>query len=93
MAGLHFTEDGEAGYQRLLADPARKVLLTRVEDVLDLLQENPGDQRLRRRRFARANMWAVPIRDHEENWLVLWRRYPALPDTVVITYIGPDSFG
>jgi hypothetical protein len=37
-------------------------------------------------------MWAVPVRDHQENWLVIWKPYPAIPNAVVITYIGPDSF-
>lgn len=64
----------------------------RVDALLDVLAEDPGDRRVRRRELrsppAPAPFWGFVVRGREEDYLVLWQLVDA--DTVVVRYLGPD---
>jgi hypothetical protein len=73
----------------------------RIEALLDVLEEDPGDPRVRRRSVrasagASANVagpvWGFTVRGRDTDYLVLWQ--PAADDdaAVDVRYIGADVF-
>ena len=87
MAELLFEEAADAALTSMEADPGRGELLARVNEVLDLLEDDPGDRRVRQRRYQIVDAWGVPVHGNGEDWLILWD----LQDSqVVIRYLGPD---
>ncbi|MFD0854611.1 hypothetical protein ACFQ07_20405 [Actinomadura adrarensis] len=89
MAILDFSPDAFSAYQGLADTPTRGVLLDRIDEVLDLLEKNPGQQRLRRHRLNPPGVWAVLVHAHDETWAILWAQRPEDPDAVMIEYLGP----
>lgn len=88
MADLLFEEHADAGLSALETDPTRTGLLRRINEVLDLLAADPGDQRVRRRRYQSIDAWGIPISSDGEEWLILWDFHDQ--DHVAIRYLGPD---
>lgn len=62
-----------------------------VQYVLDLLEENPGDARVRANRFIRPPVWAAHVSTpaDEDPWVVLWSMTDSGP---YVVYIGPSVF-
>jgi hypothetical protein len=89
---LRFSVDAEFVYERLDADPSRVALLDLIDEALDLLEENPGDPRVRQCRFSKIDGWGIKIRDRYEEWLIFWEPHLAADDEVVVSYIRPDPF-
>ncbi|MGH9115201.1 MAG: hypothetical protein ACRDWW_05160 [Acidimicrobiales bacterium] len=88
MAELLFEEHADAVLTAMEADPTRAELLDRVNEVLDLLETDPGNRRVRRRRYQLIAAWGVPVRGNDEDWLILWDFHEA--DVVAIRYLGAD---
>ncbi|HXP18214.1 MAG TPA: hypothetical protein VN840_01085 [Streptosporangiaceae bacterium] len=48
------------------------------------------------RRFAGGSfgdgLWGIPVRDHSEDWLIVWERDREEDDLVVVRYLGTDPF-
>lgn len=87
MAELLLEEATDAALTSLEADSGRHELLARVNEVLDILEDDPGDRRVRRRRYQIIDTWGVPVHGDGEDWLVLWDLQGS---QVVIRYLGPD---
>ena len=64
----------------------------RVDALLDVLAEDSGDRRMRRRELrsppAPLPFWGFVVRGQDEDYLVLWQQRD--PDTVVVRYLGLD---
>ena len=88
MAELLFEEHADAALSALESDPARARLLERINEVLDLLEADPGDRRVRRRRYHTVKCWGVPVSGDGEGWLLLWDFQAE--GVIAIRYLGPD---
>jgi len=82
----------DATLAALEADPGRSLLLDGVNRVLDQLEVDPADDRVRRIRFQNPPLWCVRVFAGGEEWVVLWRPHATEPDVAVVQYIGPASF-
>lgn len=58
--------------QRVFDDPALEQLAERIEDILDLLDEDPGNRQLRKHRMQEPKLWAVPVHGAGEDFVLLW---------------------
>ena len=72
-----------------LANGTQKELWERVNDILDAIEDDPGDRKVRRRRFDRPPLWAVPVSGSGERYMVLWNE---TSEHILIQYIGPAIF-
>ena len=89
MANLLFSPDADRQLSAVAADPALEHLYHRINDVLDLIEDNPDDYRVRRRRYQRPPIWGVvvPTKDTHRDWLILWSETDRGP---LIHYVGED---
>ena len=89
MASLRFSVDADQRLTALAADVGRQELYNHVNDVLDLIEDDPGNSRLRRRRYQQPFIWGVVVssRDAESDWLILWSESERGP---LVHYIGED---
>lgn len=78
--------EARAQLEGLKYDPAKRQLADRVVELLKLLRDDPGDDRVRRRRYQK-HLWGIPTRGSGEDWVILWR---GDADAVEVIYIGPD---
>jgi hypothetical protein len=63
-------------------------LLRRIEDAIDALADDPGSRDSRKRGF-RGGTFGIPVRDREDDWLIIWE-YDK--DIIAVRYIGLDPF-
>ncbi|WP_283135619.1 hypothetical protein [Rhizohabitans arisaemae] len=91
MADIEFDPQPRDAYALLEKTSAGTQLLDAIDDALDLLENDSGDARVRRRSF-RDGLWGIPVRDRAEDWLIIWEQDPGQVDTVVIRYLGVDPF-
>lgn len=64
----------------------------RVDDVLDLLEHDHTQPRVRRHRLQKPALWMIVVRAPDgdgDDYAILW---DLDEDTVVIRYIGPNIF-
>ena len=89
MASLLFGADADRRLTALAADGGRQELYNHVNDILDLIEDDPGNPRLRRRRYQRPPIWGVVVssRDAAGDWLILWSETDRGP---LVHYIGED---
>ena len=87
MGTLLFNSDADRQLSLLQADTYRSQLYDRINDVLDAIEDDPGDPLVRRRRYRLPPVWGVPVHGSGEDWLVLWSGTEAGP---LIHYIGED---
>lgn len=92
MATLHFSPAAERAYRQLDADPTACGLLDRIDRILDLLEADPGDARVRQRHFAKIGAWGVAVRYRHVDLLIIWEMSPTHPLDVNVNYIGSDPF-
>lgn len=93
MAVVRYDAEAAAALDRLVNDAARRTLWERVNDGLDLLENDPGDARVRRHRFADPPLWAFTIAGDDEEWVILWQPDPDSADAVIVEYLGSSNFG
>ena len=89
MARLLFNVNADRRLTALAADPAHERLYNQVNDVLDLIEDDPSDPRVRRRRYQSPPIWGVvvPAADAPRDWLILWSETSRGP---LVHYIGED---
>ena len=89
MASLLFSVDADRRLTVLAADAGRQELYDHVNDILDLIEDDPSNPRLRRRRYQQPPIWGVvvPSRNAESDWLILWSETERCP---LVHYIGED---
>ncbi len=90
MADLWFDPDANKAVAR--PESEGSLLGRRVVEVLDWLEADPSDPRVRRIRFHHPALWCVTVVAGEEEWAVLWEPHDTEPDAVVVRYVGPASF-
>jgi len=90
MTDVLFEPNADAAMSALEADPSRDRLLERVDAALELLATSPGDARCRRRSYSPLEqMWGIPVRSGDDDWLIIWKHGPGR-DEVTVRYVGPD---
>jgi hypothetical protein len=89
-AELRATDEAFGQLETLRTDPLRKELRAAVETALAALEDDPGQDAVRRHRFvSNPAVWGIPVRTRDDDWLILWE--PADdPGVVVVRYIGPS---
>ena len=87
MGTLLFNLDAERQLTPLEGDTRLGRLYNRINDVLDAIEDDPGDPVVRRRRYRSPPVWGVPVHGSGEDWLVLWSETEAGP---LVHYIGED---
>lgn len=89
MASLLFGVDADRRLTALAGDAGRQELYNHVNDILDLIEDDPGNPRVRRRRYQQPPIWGVvvPSRETEGDWLILWSETERGP---LVHYIGED---
>jgi len=89
----------DAVAQRVLAalHDTEPMTAERIEELLDVLEEDPGDLRVRRRALraaaaARSDVvgpiWGFTVRGRDADYLVLWQAAAEDHDAVDVRYIG-----
>ena len=66
-------------------------MLDAIDAALDILEDNPGDTRARKRAFT-SGVFGMTIRDRTDNWVLLWELDDHNSDIVRVRYLGPDPF-
>ncbi len=89
MATLRFLPDADAELRRLLDSPELQTLYERLNDLLDILEDDPGDHRVRRRRYDTIDSWGFDVHGSGEDLLVIWTRPDEPPEVILVKYIGP----
>jgi hypothetical protein len=89
---LYFDTDADTALARLEADPSQSLLLRRMNELLDVLETDPADPRVRRVRFQRPRLWCFTVFTADEEWAVLWEPHPEEADAVIVRYLAPASF-
>lgn len=79
-------------YEHLRKDPRRRKVLDRVDEILDALEENPGQAWLRAHRFQDPPLWCVTFDAAGEAWAILWSLGEDDEDRVLVDYIGSANF-
>ncbi|MGH9917970.1 MAG: hypothetical protein ACRD6W_03725 [Nitrososphaerales archaeon] len=72
MPELFFSGPAQEGIRRLEAGPQLEVLLTRVNEVLDLIEREPGSAEARRMRFREPPSWGIQVGFREHSFVVTW---------------------
>ena len=66
-------------------------LLDKIDLVLDELEKDPGQAKLRQYRWSDPPLWGVQVRDRVRDHLVLWALENQDDESVVVIYyVGPD---
>jgi hypothetical protein len=76
----------------LLNDARRSAVAERVVNALHALNDNPGEERFRRRSYAPSVDWGFLVRTRDEEVLILWDWDPD-HEMVRVRYVGPDLLG
>jgi len=89
-----FSPDADSALDDLEKDPANDRFVDAIWDVTDHIAEHPNSAMARRRALRTVQghtAWLVPIplRHHDDLWVVLWQ---PRGDDALIAYIGPEDF-
>lgn len=84
---LLFSPEAERQLAALRNDHRSGILYERVNEMLDLIESDPTDRRVRRRRYRQPPVWGVPVHGSGHDWLVLWGETAGGP---AIFYLGED---
>lgn len=69
---IGFDDDAWDGIQALFDDDSRPNLAERLDAMLDILETDPGDARVRRHRMQQPRLWHFSVAGDGEVWSVLW---------------------
>jgi hypothetical protein len=67
-------------------------VLQRVDEILDALEDDPGQTWLRIHRFQDPPLWCVSFNADGEAWVILWSHQEGSDDEILVDYIGVASF-
>jgi len=84
---LLFSPEAERQLAALRADHRRGALYGRVNEMLDLIESDPTDRRVRRRRYRQPPVRGVPVSGSGHDWLILWGE---TADGNAVLYLGTD---
>jgi hypothetical protein len=71
--------------QRIYDDPAQDQLADRIEEMLLILEADPGDKRVRRHEIRDPNLWLVRIYGSKREFAFTWEERA---DAIWITWAG-----
>jgi hypothetical protein len=81
----------EAAAAEAYAAIADAGLLDKIDTVLDELEKDPGQAKLRQYRWSDPPLWGAQVRDPVQDYLVLWALEKPDDESVVVVYcVGPD---
>jgi hypothetical protein len=81
----------EAAAAEAYAAIADTGLLDKIDTVLDELEKDPGQAKLRQYRWRDPPLRGAQVRDRVQDYLVLWAlEKPDDESVVVVYYVGPD---
>jgi hypothetical protein len=69
---IGFADGAWESIQHLYDDPARDVLAERLDAMLDVLEQDPGDARVKRHPMQAPQLWHFTVAGNGEVWSVLW---------------------
>lgn len=72
MTAARYSPAAAAEITRIYADPTQTQLADRLDEILDLLDTDPGNGRVRRSRMQAPKLWAVPVHGSGRDLVILW---------------------
>ena len=69
---IGYSDEAWDSIQSLFDDPARELLADRLNQMLDILENDSGDQRVRRHRMHVPALWHFTVGGSGEVWSILW---------------------
>lgn len=69
---LHFDEDAARIIQQIFDDESQEQLAQRIDEMLELLETDPNDVRLHRRRMHDPKYWLVMIFGSGRDFALMW---------------------
>lgn len=69
---IGFDNNAWDALQALFDDESGPTLADRLDEMLDILEEDPGDRRVRRQRMQQPKLWHFSVTGNGETWSVLW---------------------
>lgn len=84
---LLFSPEAERRLAALRNDHMSATLYERVNEMIDVIESDPSDRRVRRRRYHQPPVWGVPVSGSGQDWLILWGE---TDDGIAILYLGED---
>ena len=79
-------------YEELRQHRRHLRVLQQVDELLDALEVDPGQSRLRVIRFQDPPLWCITFVAAGAPWAILWNYDGADRGRVLVDYIGPASF-
>jgi len=67
-------------------------MLDTIDDAVDLLESIPEGPAAARRRSFRDGLWGIPVRDRNDDWLIIWEHDAEDDDLIIVRYLGIDPF-
>jgi hypothetical protein len=87
---LLYKPEADEALTAIETDPSKALAVTRLHEILDVLEADHRDPSVRRRRFADPPVWCVLVRAGPDEYVVLWDLNDD-GDPVVI-YVGMAPF-
>lgn len=84
---IGFSVEATEAIQAVYDDPGRHVLADRLDAMLDVLEHDAGDARVRRHRLRPPGLWAIFVSGAGEDWALLWDADDA--GNPYVHYAGP----
>ena len=66
-------------------------MLDRIDAAVDVVESTPGDAAPRRRSYG-DGLWGIPVRDRNDDWLIIWEHDAEDDDLIIVRYLGVDPF-
>lgn len=74
-----FEKAAREAIEQLYDDPRYETLADRVEEIVELLDSNPGDERLHKRRMHQTRIWKVVVYGSGETFTLFWEMEESTP--------------
>ena len=88
---LRWKAEPLAEFEALRRSPARALLFRQVEELVKILEANPGDHRVRRQQYKGPEgwMWCLIVAAGVEEWMLVWGYTEGVPEVRLLQPARP----
>jgi hypothetical protein len=69
---IAFAPPAAAAIQAVFDDPRQSLLAERLEEILDVLEDDPSDIRVRKNRMQQPKFWLVRVYGSGREFAIMW---------------------